>query len=72
MDGLYGDKRVRDTYDLIRILQNVSYMKYDSYAHVAGWLGSVLDDAIFRLPKKQQEYFKERLQNAIDDIVRSE
>lgn len=60
---------MKTTYDLINIFQNKSFDKYGSYSHAAGWLGSVLDDALHRLPKKDQEHFKERLQQAIFEAL---
>jgi len=55
---------MKTTYDLIRIFQNESFEKYGSYSHAAGWLGSVLDDALHKLPKREQEHFKELLEQA--------
>ena len=59
---------MKDTYDLIREMQEASYEKYGSYSHAAGMLGVLLDIAVYNLTKKQQQLMRERLLNAITEL----
>lgn len=59
---------MKDTYSLIREMQEASFQKYGSYSHAAGALGVWLEIAILSLPKREQQLMTERLQNAIAEL----
>ena len=59
---------MKDTYDLIREMQEASFQKYGSYSHAAGVLGVWLETAVYCLPKKQQQLMTERLLNMIAEL----
>jgi len=56
----------KSPYTMIRELQNVYFEKHGSYAHACGYLGAVLEGEMARRPKKEQDAFVARLQEAID------
>ena len=60
--------RMKDTYDLIREMQEASFQKYGSYSHAAGVLGVWLDTAVHCLPKREQQLMTDRLLNAIEEL----
>ena len=59
---------MKDTYSLIREMQEASFEKYGSYSHAAGALGVWLEIAVHCLPKREQQLMAERLQNAIAEL----
>jgi hypothetical protein len=56
----------KSPYTMIRELQKVYFEKHGSYAHACGYLGAVLEGEMARRPKKEQDAFVARLQEAID------
>ena len=56
----------KSPYTIIRELQDASFEKYGTYTHACGYLGAVLEGEIARRPKKEQDEFVARLQQAID------
>lgn len=51
----------RETSDAVNELTNRSYDEHGNYAYAAGFLGSILQDAISELPKARRADFRNRL-----------
>ena len=51
----------RETSDAVRELTDRSHEAHGNYAYAAGFLGSVLQEAIAELPKQRRADFRNRL-----------
>lgn len=56
----------RETSNAINAVTNRTNELYEGYAYAAGFLGSMLSDAISELPKARREDFRRRLNKAAE------
>lgn len=59
----------RATTEAVNALTDRSYEFYDGYAYAAGFLGSMLREAIAELPRARREAMREQLNRKAQEFV---